>query len=70
MTTEILLPMTIQMYAWTYSEYDYEKWCLENIPKSDWVMCYKHSGNTKYSQRKIIFLNNEDALAFRLRFGL
>ena len=54
--------------------HEYSIWCYKNLfvpgePKS-WCLFDYSYGNIKYSAKKIIFYSEEDALAFKLRFGL
>jgi len=70
MTVVIDLPLVKK----GYEMHQYSTWCYKNIfepgePKS-WAILEEGSGNTKYLQRKIIFLHSEDAVVFKLRFGL
>jgi len=43
---------------------EYKSWCWKNLFVPDKAITYKIFGN------RIIFLDDEDALAFKLRFGI
>lgn len=54
--------------------HEYSIWCYKNLfvpgePKTWCIFDHSH-GNIKYSTKKIIFYSEEDAMAFRLRFGI
>jgi len=49
--------------AWNYPLHRYIVWCLENLVVGEW-----QRGMNRYNS--ITFLNDEDATAFRLIFGL
>lgn len=63
----------VKVFSDPYSDYDQitekmnilKHWCKENIEDINWV----RYGVTQYSYR-FIFRNKEDALVFKLRFGL
>lgn len=44
----------------------YWDWCAENASKSEWSVLFALHG----SRSTYCFLNKEDALAFKLRFGV
>ncbi len=74
MTTVIDLPFTVQHPGGDRLYHEYSMWCFKNLfvpgePKS-WALIDSPQGNIKYSAKKIIFYHEEDALAFKLRFGL
>lgn len=62
--------MTISLILFPEGEWntpmlqEYRSWCWKTLFVPGEALTYKISGN------KIIFLNNEDCLAFKLRFGL
>ena len=64
MTTEIYVPIDIVFD--NIEEVDYEKtilnWLLDNVQDEDW--------NWTTDADRIRFVHDEDAIMFRLRFGL